>query len=62
MRDASGVALCVVLGKNRKKMIHPIYYEIKALNAAQKSYTVKDQELLAVVFSFKKFCSFFLGT
>ncbi|XP_069150303.1 uncharacterized protein [Solanum lycopersicum] len=35
---------------------------IKALNEAQKNYTVTDQELLAVVFDFKKFRSYLLVT
>lgn len=35
MCDASGVALGVVLGKMREKMLHHIYYATKELNAAQ---------------------------
>ena len=62
MCDASGVALCVVLGHRRNKILHPIYYACKALNEAQKNYTVTEQELLAVVFSFEKFRSYSLGT
>ena len=44
------------------KILHPIYYASKALNEAQKNYTITEQELLAVVFAFKKFLSYFLGT
>ena len=55
MCDASGVALGVVLGQRKNKILHPIYYASKALNEAQKNYTVIEQELLAVVFAFKKF-------
>ena len=62
MCDASGVALGVVLGQRRDKILHPIYYASKALNEAQKNYTVTEQELIAVVFAFEKFCSYFLGT
>ena len=34
MCDASGVALGVVLGQRREKILHPIYYASKALNVA----------------------------
>ena len=62
MCDASGVALRVVLGQRKNKIIHPIYYASKALNEAQKNYTVTEQEILAVVFAFEKFHSYLLGT
>ena len=52
MCDASGVALGVVLGQRKNKILHPIYYASKALNEAQKNYTVTEQERLAVVFAF----------
>ena len=62
MCDASRVALGVVLGKRKNKILHPIYYASKALNEAQKNYTLIEQELLAVVFAFEKFRSYLLGT
>ena len=62
MCDASGVALGVVLGQRRDKILHPIYYASKALNEAQKNYIVTEQELLAAVFTFKKFHFYLLGT
>ena len=62
MRDASGVALGVVLGQRRDKILHPIYYSSKYLNLAKKNYTVTEQKLLAVIFYFEKFDSYFLGT
>jgi len=62
MCDASGVALGVVLGQRREKLLHPIYYTSKALNISQKNYIVTEQELLAVVFTFEKFRSYLLGT
>ena len=62
MCDASGVALGVVLEQRRDKILHPIYYASKALNEAQKNYTVTEQELLAVVFAFEKFRSYLLET
>ena len=52
----------VVLGQRKNKILHPIYYASKALNEAQKNYTVTEQELLAVVFSFDKFRSYLVGT
>ena len=52
----------MVLGQRRDKILHPIYYASKALNEAQKNYTVTEQELLAVVFAFEKFRSYLLGT
>ena len=62
MCDASGFALDVVLEQRRDKIFHPIFYASKALNEAQKNYTMTEQELLAVVFAFKKFRSYLLGT
>ena len=62
MCDVSGVALGVVLGQRKSKILHPIYYASKALNEAQKNYTMTEQELLAVVFAFEKFRSYLLGT
>ena len=62
MCDDSEVALGVVLGQRRYKILHPIYYSSKALNEAQKNYTVTEQELLVVAFAFVKFLSYLLGT
>lgn len=42
MCDANGVTLGVVLGQKRDKILHPIYYVGKALNVAQKNYTVNE--------------------
>ena len=38
--DASGVAVGVVLGQRRDKILSPIYDESKSLNEAQKNYNV----------------------
>ena len=62
MCDASKVALCVVLGQRKNKILHPIYYASKALNEAQKNYIVTEQEILEVFFAFEKFRSYLLGT
>ena len=55
--DGSRVALGVVLGQRRDHILHPTYHASKALNEAQKNYTITKYELLAVVFAFKKICS-----
>ena len=62
MCDASEIDLGVVFGQIRDKILHSIYYASKALNEAQKNYTVTEKELLAVLFAFEKFCSYLLGT
>ena len=61
MCDVSGVALGMVLGQRRDKILHRIYYVSKALNEAQKNNTVTKHKLLAVVFTFEKFRSYLLG-
>ena len=62
MCDANGVALGVVFGQRRDKILHPIFYSSKALNEAQKNYTLTEQESLAVVFSLEKFFFNLFGT
>ena len=62
MCDASGVALGAILVQRREKILHPLYYASKALNPSQKNYTVTEQELLVVVFTFEKFHSYLIGT
>ena len=62
MCDASGVALGVVLVQRRDKILHSIYYASKDFNVAQTNYTVTEQDLLILVFTFKKFHSYFLRT
>lgn len=43
MSDTSGVALGAVLGHRREKILYPIYYTSKALNPAQKNYSIIEQ-------------------
>ena len=62
MCDAIGLALGVVLGEWRYKILYPIHYASKALNEAQNNYPVTEQEIFTVVFAFKKFLSYLLGT
>ena len=51
MCNASGVALGVVLGQRKNKILHPIYSATESLNEDQKNYTVTEQEILAVFFT-----------
>ena len=62
MCDVIWVSLSVVFGQRRDKILHPIHYASKALNESQNNYTVTEQDLLAVVFAFEKFHSYFHGT
>ena len=48
--------------KKSDKILHTIYYASKAINKAQKNYTLTEQELLAVVFAFKKIRSYLIDT
>lgn len=47
--DVSGLALGVVLGQQKEKILHLIYCASKALNPTYKNYIVTKQELLAQV-------------
>ena len=61
MRDSSGVALVVVFGQRRDKILHPIYFSSETVNEAQKNHTMTEQDLLAVVFAIKNFAPIFLA-
>ncbi|GJX26716.1 reverse transcriptase domain-containing protein [Tanacetum coccineum] len=56
MCDASDFAVGAVLGQRIDGKSKPIYYASKTLNNAQDHYTATEKELLAVGFSFDKFC------
>ncbi|GJZ06651.1 reverse transcriptase domain-containing protein [Tanacetum coccineum] len=58
MCDASDFAVGAVLGQPIDGKFKPIYYASKTLNNAQEHYTTTKKELLAVVFSFDKFCQY----
>nr|XP_009803797.1 PREDICTED: uncharacterized protein LOC104249118 [Nicotiana sylvestris] len=60
--DASGVAIRAMLGQRHNKVLHPVYYASKTLNGVQMNYTVTEQELLAIVYSFEKFQAYLLGS
>ncbi|GKA08899.1 reverse transcriptase domain-containing protein [Tanacetum coccineum] len=58
MCDASDFAVGAVLGQQINGKFKPVYYASKTLNNAQEHYTTTEKELLAVVFSFNKFCQY----
>ncbi|GJR44036.1 putative nucleotidyltransferase, ribonuclease H [Tanacetum coccineum] len=60
MCDATDFAVGAVLGQRIYGKFKPIYYSSKTLNNAQEHYTTIEKELLAVVFSFDKFCSYLI--
>ncbi|GJU36273.1 reverse transcriptase domain-containing protein [Tanacetum coccineum] len=60
MCDASDFAVGAVLGQRIDGKFKPIYYASKTLNDAQAHYTTTKKELLAVVFSFDKFCPYLI--
>ncbi|GJX81265.1 reverse transcriptase domain-containing protein, partial [Tanacetum coccineum] len=60
MCDASDFTVEAVLGQRIDGKFKPIYYASKTLNNAQEHYTTTEKELLAVVFSFDKFCQYLI--
>ncbi|GJY51038.1 reverse transcriptase domain-containing protein [Tanacetum coccineum] len=58
MCDTSDFAVGAILGQQIDGKFKPIYYASKTLNNAQDHYTTTEKELLAVVFSFDKFCRY----
>lgn len=59
--DASDYAISVVLGQQKDKSLHVTYYASKTLDVAQLNYATTEKELLAVVFTIDKFCSYLVG-
>ncbi|KAA3484039.1 reverse transcriptase [Gossypium australe] len=62
MCDASDFSVEVVLGQRKDKVFHAIYYASRTLADSQLNYTTTEKKLLAVVFAFKKFKAYFVGT
>ncbi|GJZ47959.1 reverse transcriptase domain-containing protein [Tanacetum coccineum] len=60
MCDTSDFSVGAVLGKKIEGKFKTIYYARKTLNDAQAHYTTTEKELLAVVFSFDKFCPYLI--
>ncbi|GJS87900.1 hypothetical protein Tco_0770536, partial [Tanacetum coccineum] len=58
MCDASDFSVGAVLGQRIDRKFKPIYYASKTFNDAQAHYTTTEKELLAIVFSFDKFCPY----
>ncbi|XP_070020608.1 uncharacterized protein [Nicotiana sylvestris] len=62
MCDASDYALGALLGQQKDKLMHPIYYASRTLSEAQLNYTVTEKEMLDVMFAFDKFKSYLIGS
>lgn len=62
MCDASDIAVGVVLGQRREKILHVICYAIHVLNPTQMNYATNEKKLLEFVYTFDKLKSNFLGS
>nr|GEY10349.1 reverse transcriptase domain-containing protein [Tanacetum cinerariifolium] len=60
MCDASDYAVGAVLGQRIEKHFRPIHYASKMMNQAEANYTTTEKEMLAVVYTFKKFHSYLI--
>nr|GEY32938.1 reverse transcriptase domain-containing protein [Tanacetum cinerariifolium] len=60
MCDASDYAVGAVLGQRIEKHFRPIHYASKTMSQAETNYTTTEKEMLAVVYAFEKFCSYFI--
>ncbi|RDX68867.1 Retrovirus-related Pol polyprotein, partial [Mucuna pruriens] len=60
MCDASNLALGARDGVDQPA--HLIAYASRTMDPAQINYTTIEKELLAIIFSFEKFCSYLLGS
>nr|GEX18007.1 reverse transcriptase domain-containing protein [Tanacetum cinerariifolium] len=58
MCDASDYVVGAVLGQRKTKHFQPIHYVSKTMTDAQAHYTKTKKELLAVVYTFEKFCPY----
>ncbi|XP_013745801.1 uncharacterized protein LOC106448465 [Brassica napus] len=62
MTDASDFKVGAVLGQQKDKKLHVIYYASRTLDEAQCRYATTEKELLAIVFAFEKFRSYLVGS
>ena len=62
MCDASDFAIGAVLGHQKGKIFHVIYYPSKVLTEAHVNYATTEKELLAFVYAFDKFRSYLVGS
>nr|GEZ14225.1 reverse transcriptase domain-containing protein [Tanacetum cinerariifolium] len=60
MCDASDFAIGAVLGQRQEKHFRPIHYASKTITKAKSNYTIKEKEMLAVVYAFEKFQSYLI--
>ncbi|GKA43233.1 reverse transcriptase domain-containing protein [Tanacetum coccineum] len=60
MCDASDFAIGAVLGQRHEKHFRPIHYASKTISEAESHYTTMEKEMLAVVYTFKKFRSYLI--
>ena len=62
MYDTSNYAIWAILGQQRGKVFHAIYYSSRTLIDVQLNYATIENEMLVVVFAFDKFQSYLIGT
>jgi hypothetical protein len=62
MCDASDYTVGAVLGQRKEGRVHAVHYASKTLSGAQLNYATTEKELLAVVFTFKKFRSYIVNS
>nr|GEU91320.1 reverse transcriptase domain-containing protein [Tanacetum cinerariifolium] len=60
MCDASDFSIGAVLGKHQEKHFRPLHYASKTMTEAETNYTTTKNEILAVVYAFKKFQSYLI--
>ncbi|KAF8106772.1 hypothetical protein N665_0133s0013 [Sinapis alba] len=62
MCDASDFAVGAVLAEKKDNKLYVIYYASRTLDDVQRNYATMQNELLAVVFAFKKIRSYLVGS
>jgi len=62
MTDASDFAVGAVLGQQKDKKLHVIYYASRMIDEAQCRYATTEKELLAIVYALEKFRSYLVGS
>nr|GEZ90607.1 reverse transcriptase domain-containing protein [Tanacetum cinerariifolium] len=60
MCDASDFAIGAVLGQRQEKHFRPIHYASKTMTKAESNYTTTEKDMLAVLYAFRKFQSYFI--
>lgn len=60
--DASLIAVSAVLSQRKSDGIHPICYESKKLNEAEKNYPIHELECYAIIHAFKKWKCYLEGS